>query len=178
MVVTACNPCPCGDFSTNLPGSRCTCSALQRQRYNRKVTGPIHDRIDILRHVLPPTKQEPTALPGEAPESSAQVRERVTAARERQHARYAGCDWRLNSQVPSASLAREWPLPDASAARLEGEVLEGRLSRRGAVRVHRVAWTVADLGGRPAPTVADVDTAFRLRQGEALMQASVVRRAS
>ncbi|HEX3931025.1 MAG TPA: YifB family Mg chelatase-like AAA ATPase [Nocardioides sp.] len=178
MVVTACNPCPCGDFSTNLPGSRCTCSAIQRQRYNRKVTGPIHDRIDILRHVLPPTKQEPTSLPGEAPESSAQVRERVTVARDRQHARYAACDWRLNSQVPSAMLAREWPLPDASAARLEGEVLEGRLSRRGAVRVHRVAWTVADLGGRPAPTVDDVDTAFRLRQGEPLMQASVVRRAS
>jgi magnesium chelatase family protein len=75
-------------------------------------------------------------------------------------------------------LAREWPLPDASAARLEQEVLDGRLSRRGAVRVHRVAWTVADLRGRGQPSVSDVDTAFRLRQGEPLLQASLGRRAS
>ena len=65
-----------------------------------------------------------------------------------------------------------------AAARLESEVLAGRLSRRGAVRVHRVALTVADLRGRDVPSVSDVDTAFRLRQGEALLQASVMRRAS
>jgi magnesium chelatase family protein len=178
MVVAACNPCPCGEYSADLPGNRCTCTQLQRHHYSRKVTGPIHDRLDILRHVLPPTRNEPTALPGHEPESSAQVRARVTAARDRQQVRYAGRDWRLNSQVPSAVLAREWPLPDASAARLEQEVLDGRLSRRGAVRVHRVAWTVADLRGRGQPSVSDVDTAFRLRQGEPLLQASLGRRAS
>jgi magnesium chelatase family protein len=64
------------------------------------------------------------------------------------------------------------------AARLEEELLNGRLSRRGAVRVHRVAWTIADLRGRDSPAASDVDTALRLRQGEPLMQASVVRRAS
>jgi magnesium chelatase family protein len=181
MVVMACNPCPCGEYSTDLPGNHCTCTQLQRQHYFRKVTGPVHDRIDILRHVLPPTKQEPAALPGERPETSADVRQRVAEARERQFVRYADRAWRLNSQVPSAVLAREWPLPDAGAANLEQQVLEGRLSRRGAVRVHRVAWSVADLRGRDRPTVSDVDTAFRLRQGHPLMQASVAekgRRAS
>ncbi|HEY3531059.1 MAG TPA: YifB family Mg chelatase-like AAA ATPase [Nocardioides sp.] len=178
MVVMACNPCPCGEYSSDLPGNRCTCTQLQRHHYSRKVTGPVHDRIDILRHVLPPTRQEPSALPGEEPETSAVVRARVADARARQHNRYAGREWRLNSQAPSAVLAREWPLPDLGAARLEQEVLAGRLSRRGAVRVHRVAWTVADLRGRAVPTVSDVDTAFRLRQGEALLQDSVARRAS
>jgi len=75
-------------------------------------------------------------------------------------------------------LAREWPLPDAGATRLEGAVLDGKLSRRGAVRVHRVAWTIADLRGRDAPSVSDVDTAFRLRQGDPLLHSVVVRRAS
>ena len=177
MVVMACNPCPCGEYSTDLPGNRCSCTQLQRQLYFRKVTGPVHDRIDILRHVLPPTKQEPTVLPGEPPETSAEVRERVAAARERQLRRYAGRAWRLNSQVPSAVLAREWPLPDAGAANLEQQVLDGKLSRRGAVRVHRVAWSVADLRGRDRPSVSDVDTAFRLRQGHPLMQATVARSA-
>ena len=74
----------------------------QRHHYARKVTGPVQDRIDILRHVLPPTKEEPTRLPGERLQTSLEVRERVAAARERQHRRYAGREWRLNGQVPSA----------------------------------------------------------------------------
>jgi magnesium chelatase family protein len=178
LVVVACNPCPCGEYSAASPGHRCECSQQERHRYARKVTGPVQDRIDILRHVLPPSPGDPPALPGESPETSLEVRNRVAAARERQFARYADRGWRLNSQVPSAVLAREWPLPDAGATRLQQEVLAGRLSRRGAVRVHRVAWTVADLRSRDRPTASDVDTALRLRQGEALLQASVARRAS
>ncbi len=177
MVVMACNPCPCGEYAATPAGNRCTCTQQQRHHYSRRVTGPVHDRIDILRHVLPPTAPDGT-LPHDRRESSLDVRERVAVARERQHARYAGREWRLNSQVPSAPLARDWPLPDAGRARLEKEVLAGRLSRRGAVRVHRLAWTVADLGGSDTPTMRDVDTAFRLRQGEPLVEAVVARRAS
>jgi magnesium chelatase family protein len=177
MVVMACNPCPCGEYSAVSPGNECNCSQQQRHHYARRVTGPVHDRIDILRHVLPPSKEHPP-LPGEEPDTSLVVRERVAQARARQLTRYADREWRLNSQVPSAVLAREWPLPDAGAARLDREVLEGTLSRRGAVRVHRVAWTVADLRGRDRPSAADVDTAFRLRRGDPLTQVSVVRRAS
>src|SRR5262245_40196436 len=177
MVVMACNPCPCGEYASTQGGNRCTCTQQQRHHYSRRVTGPVHDRIDILRHVLPPTAPDGT-LPGDRRESSCDVRERVAAARERQHARYAGREWRLNSQVPSAPLAREWPLPDAGRARLEKEVLAGSLSRRGAVRVHRLSWTVADLRGAGAPTVRDVDTAFRLRQGNPLVEAVIARRAS
>ena len=177
MVVMACNPCPCGEYAATPAGNRCTCTQQQRHHYSRRVTGPVQDRIDILRHVLPPTTPDGT-LPSDHRESSLEVRERVALARMRQHARYVGREWRLNSQVPSAPLARDWPLPDAGRARLEKEVLAGRLSRRGAVRVHRLAWTVADLGGNDTPTVRDVDTAFRLRQGEPLVEAVVARRAS
>jgi magnesium chelatase family protein len=177
MVVMACNPCPCGEYAATHATNGCTCTQQQRHQYSRKVTGPVHDRIDILRHVLPPVSDE-SLLPGEERETSEVVRERVAAARERQHTRYADREWRLNSEVPSAVLAREWALPDAGAARLTKEVIDGHLSRRGAVRVHRLAWTVADLRGRQKPSVADVDTAYRLRQGEPLLQASVMRQAS
>jgi magnesium chelatase family protein len=177
MVVMACNPCPCGEYTVTPAGNRCTCSQQQRHHYSRRVTGPVHDRIDILRHVLPPTSPD-DAVPGDHRESSLEVRGRVAAARERQHLRYDGREWRLNSQVPSAPLARDWPLPDAGRARLEKEVLAGRLSRRGAVRVHRLAWTVADLRCGDQPTAGDVDTALRLRQGEPLIEAVVARRAS
>jgi magnesium chelatase family protein len=177
MVVMACNPCPCGEYAPTLAGNKCSCSQQQRHHYSHRVTGPVHDRIDILRHVLPPTRPDDT-LPGESRERSPEVRDRVAEARERQHTRYAGRDWRLNSQVPSATLRREWPLPDAARARLEKDVLDGRLSRRGAVRVHRLAWTVADLRAAPVPTARDVDTAYRLRQGDPLVEAVVSRRAA
>ena len=124
MVVMACNPCPCGEYSVTPAGNRCTCTQQQRHHYSRRVTGPVHDRIDILRHVMPPISPG-HALPGDHSESSVEVRERVAAARERQQARYTGREWRLNSQVPSAPLAREWPLPVAGQVRLEKEVLRG-----------------------------------------------------
>jgi magnesium chelatase family protein len=177
MVVMACNPCPCGEYAATPAGNRCTCTQQQRHHYSRRVTGPVQDRIDILRHVLPPTTPD-GPIPGDHSESSLEVRERVALARKRQQARYVGREWRLNSQVPSAPLVRDWPLPETGRARLEKEVLAGRLSRRGAVRVHRLAWTVADLGGNDTPTVRDVDTAFRLRQGEPLVEAVIARRAS
>ncbi len=166
MVVMACNPCPCGEYTPARASNHCTCTQQQRHHYSRRVTGPVHDRIDILRHVLPPASED-AQLPGGRRESSPEVRERVAAARERQAVRYAGREWRLNSQVPSAILAREWPLPDAGATRLEREVLDGHLSRRGAVRVHRLAWTVADLRGRDRPTVSDLDTALPAAPGRA-----------
>ena len=84
----------------------------------------------------------------------------------------------MNSQVPSAPLARDWPLPDAGRVRLEKELLSGHLSRRGAVRIHRLAWTIADLSGADRPSARDVDTAFRLRTGLPLLQAALARRAS
>ena len=62
------------------------------------------------------------------------------------------CSWRLNAQAPGPVLRERWPLPDAGPApRRRRAATTGRLSRRGAVRVHRLAWTVADLRGRRAP---------------------------
>jgi magnesium chelatase family protein len=177
MVVMACNPCPCGEYTASPGGNRCTCPEPVRRHYQRRVTGPIQDRIDIVRHVLPPTRAE-ASVPGERKATSLEVRGRVAAARARQHLRFAGREWRLNSQIPSAALVHEWPLPETGRTRLEHALFSGTLSRRGAVRVHRLAWTVADLRAASGPDEADVDTALRLRQGEPLLVSAVARRAS
>ncbi|GGD17697.1 YifB family Mg chelatase-like AAA ATPase [Nocardioides daphniae] len=172
MVVLASNPCPCGDFHPTAKKNYCTCGEVARREYRRRMTGPIADRIDVVRHVLGPGRGD--ALPAErggaeqGRESSAAVRARVTAARERQAARYAGEGWRLNGQVPGHVLRARWPLPAKVEAKLDEEVFSGRLSRRGATRVHRLAWTVADLAGAEAPGMAAFETALRLRTGEPL----------
>lgn len=166
MVVLASNPCPCGEFHPTAGGNQCTCTEVARREYRRRVTGPIADRIDVLRHVTGPGRGDGGALASH--ESSAAIRERVTEARQRQVERYRGMGWRLNGQVPGHVLRARWPLPRALELRLDEQVHAGRLSRRGATRVHRLAWTVADLRGIEGPDDVALDTALCLRTGEPL----------
>ena len=176
IVVLAANPCPCGNYSADVRDNYCTCGEQQRRDYLRKVTGPITDRIDITRQVRPLRPHEYD--PGARPESSATIRARVAAARERQAARYADARWHLNGQAPGAALRERWPLAAEAQSTVDQLVYAGKLSRRGAVRVHRLAWTVADLSGVAAPGAAQTDTALRLRSGESLRIADYARRSA
>jgi magnesium chelatase family protein len=167
MFVLACNPCPCGDYTPSVAESRCTCREVDRREYRRKLSGPAIDRIDITRHVEP--LKEGDADPLARPESSAAVRERVARARAVQARRYAGQGWRVNAHVPAAKLATRWPLTEPAAAKLATEIFSGRLTRRGGTRVHRLAWTVADLAGVPRPGEAELEAALALRTGAPLL---------
>lgn len=172
MVVLAANPCPCGDYHPDVRESRCSCTEVRRRTYRDKVSGPVADRIDITRHISPLRPYE-LHDPLSRPEPSSVVRSRVARARARQAERYDGTPWQLNADVPGPELLSRWPL-DAAAARLVDQALyEGRLTRRGAVRVHRLAWSITDLWGLVEPDPAAVDAALRLRRGDALDESSV-----
>jgi magnesium chelatase family protein len=84
MLAAAMNPCPCGYF--NDKSDRCTCTPPMIQRYVSKVSGPLLDRIDI--HIEVPAVQYKELRGGTAAEGSAEIRNRVLAARERQHNRF------------------------------------------------------------------------------------------
>jgi magnesium chelatase family protein len=172
MVVIACNPCPCGDFHPSNRDNRCTCTEVRRREYRRKLGGPITDRIDITRHIDPVPPHE-ARDPLARPEPTATIRERVTAARERQLGRYAHTPWRLNADVPGPTLLGRWPLTEEAARTLEDRVYAGGLTHRGATRVHRLAWTVADLRQIHRPGLDELDVAVRLRTGEPLLVRSL-----
>ncbi len=171
MLVLASNPCPCGNYSTVPDADRCKCADPVRRHYRSKVSGPVVDRIDISRHLVPVRGGRPA--PWQHEESSVDVRGRVEAARQRQFRRYADRSWRLNSQVPGSRLKDTWPL-DPDAQRLIDEACyQGRLTGRGAVRVARLAWSVADVasvrtGDDVVPGVDEVAMALGLRAGDAL----------
>ncbi len=167
IVVFACNPCKCGEFAADVVDNHCTCGAAELRHYQNRVSGPVADRVDITRHV-DRTPEWQLQDPLEAPEPSAAVRARVTDARARQAARLAGTPWRLNAHVPGPVLSRQWPLPRRASELLNGELAAGRLTRRGATRVHRLAWTVADLRDADLPGVEEVLVALRLRTGQPL----------
>lgn len=176
LFVLACNDCACGRFSPQPGFDACKCTPAVRRDYQRRLEGPVIDRIDITRTVVPlgPPAHGAADPP---PEDSATVRARVTAARARQAARYEGQSWRLNAHAPGARLRDRWPLPTAAADLVAASVASGSLTQRGAIRVHRLALTLADLAARDVPTESDVATAILLRTGEPL-ESWMMRRAS
>ena len=163
LLVLAANPCPCGQAGT--PRGICNCSPPVVTRYKQRISGPIKDRIDIQRQILPASRG---GEDGEKPESTAVVAERVQAARDRQTYRYRETGWLLNSQIPGPLLRREFQLDSPSQKMLEDLYTEGRLTARGFDRVVRLAWTLADLEGIGQPTQELTHQAYQLRTGEPL----------
>lgn len=172
MVVLAANPCPCGNHHPLARGT-CECPEVARRRYRSKLSGPMADRVDIWRQVDP---QDPAAgrESWSPTESSAVVRARVAAARERQAARFVGRAWRLNGAIPGPVLSADFALTAPGRTLLETQLAAGSLTRRGVTRVHRLAWTVADLRGIERPGEDEVDVALRLRTGQPLPVAALV----
>lgn len=159
QLVLAANPCPCGQGVGK--GLECSCSSVAQRRYFGRLSGPLLDRVDVQVEVRPVTRVERARAA--APEPSAVVAARVAAAREAAASRLAGTPWRTNGEVPGTWL-RERLGPDAGLlADVDRALDRGTLSLRGADRVLRLAWTVADLAGRAAPTRADVGTGLALR---------------
>jgi magnesium chelatase family protein len=159
QLVLAANPCPC---ATAAGDSACTCSALERRRYQSRLSGPLLDRID-LRVDLPPVTRAAWLDGGGSPECTATVAARVRAARATAAERLAGTGLVLNSQIPGRLLRERLKVPRPALLLAERALERGALSVRGFDRVQRVAWTLADLAGRTAPGADEVAEALGMR---------------
>jgi magnesium chelatase family protein len=142
-LVAAANPCPCG-FAGDTHRV-CSCDGYRAERYRAKLSGPLLDRIDIRLTVPRLTKHE--LLGQEWGETSARVRERVQAARERQRARYTALGVRCNAHLPGPAIRRHARLDDHAEELLSRAVDSMALTGRGFDRALKVARTVADLDG-------------------------------
>jgi magnesium chelatase family protein len=138
-LVAATNPCPCGWAGDPLRACRCSPAAVDT--YQRRLSGPLLDRVDLQVAVRRVPIERLTAEP--RCEASAAVRERVVLARGRQLERQ-GC---LNAQLRPARLREQAPLGPSSRLALERWSTRRGLSARGFHRAWRVARTAADLDG-------------------------------
>jgi magnesium chelatase family protein len=161
MLVAATNPCPCGFAGV---ADRCRCGEPDLRRHQRRLSGPLLDRMDLLIGVERPSEQELRAPPHT---SSARTGERVAAARERQRHRLAGTAASCNGEMDARLVRRHVRLEEAAERLLAQAYAAGTLSARGRHRVVRVAQTVADLDGNDRITTDDVLTALSLRQRSA-----------
>lgn len=166
QLVLASNPCPCGKFVGT--GTECSCAPPIRRRYLARLSGPLLDRIDVRvtldRPTLADLDQDASSV-----EDTATVSKRVAHARARATKRYAGTPWKLNSNVPGPQLRKNYPLN--SEAKLLLLKSGKHFSARGADRVIRIAWTIADLADHDFPTVEDVEQALIFRDGNGSWQA-------
>jgi magnesium chelatase family protein len=161
-LVMAANPCPCASART--AGRACGCTALARRRYMARLSGPLLDRVDAKIEFLPVRREE--LLSDRAfTESSAVVAERVRLARKRAADRLTGTPWRLNAQVPGTELRRSFAPPRSALVPLEWAMDRGQVSARGADRVLRLSWTLADLADLDRPGRPQVESALGLWLG-------------
>ncbi|MFB1044902.1 YifB family Mg chelatase-like AAA ATPase [Streptomyces chrestomyceticus] len=162
LLALAANPCPCGRHGTL--GGGCECRPSTIRRYRARLSGPLMDRVDLRVAVEPVARSELLSLAQNA-ETTAEVAERVRAARDRAAARLADTPWSTNSEVPGHELRTRWHVAPGAMAQAEHDLETGLLTARGMDRVLRVAWTSADLAGHDRPTAEDINWALELRTG-------------
>lgn len=160
MLVAAMNPCPCGYY--NHPTIECSCAPGAVNKYLNKISGPLMDRIDIHLEVMPLT---PTQLANTQPgESSAQIRERVIAARQIQAERFRNypgihCNAQMNTK-----LFNQYCAIDSHCQKLMAQAMERLgLSARAYDRILKVARTIADLEGAQNISNAHISEAITYR---------------
>ncbi len=159
LLALAANPCQCVRVTGESGG--CTCSPLARRRYLGKLSGPLLDRVDIQVQVF--ALGRGAYLESDHIEDTVTVAGRVAEARRASAVRLAGTPWRVNSDVPGPQLRTRWPIPPRLLRGLDDQHATGRISARGRDRIHRLAWTIADLSGHGVPTADDVEEAMLLR---------------
>ncbi len=155
QLVAAMNPCPCGF----LGDPRCRCTPEQVARYRGKLSGPLLDRIDLMIEV--PAVPEADLIARGGGESSAVVRQRVIAARERQLERQG----KENAHLSPDEIDRHC-LPDSAGAALLKQAMQRlELSARAYHRILKVARTIADLAGAALIHGPHIAEAIHYRRG-------------
>ena len=162
MLVCAMNPCKCGWYGD--PSNRCTCSEQSVQNYRSRISGPLLDRIDIIVEV-PAVEFEHLRTRREA-EPSTVIKQRVDAARERQHRRFGEQSGMCNARMGPTELRYHCVLDDESAALMKDAFEAFGLTARSYDRILKVARTIADLDGSDRITSDHIAEAIQYRTVE------------
>jgi magnesium chelatase family protein len=159
LLVAAVNPCPCGYKDD--PKHPCICSPVQILQYQKKLSGPILDRIDMHVSVPPvPVAELATQTQGEP---SSTIRNRVTKARNIQNERYKSIGISSNSQLTNKNIHTYCPMDDDAEALLKQAIDKLNLSARSYHKVIKLARTIADLDEKPIIAVSAIAEALQYR---------------
>ncbi|MCD6578297.1 YifB family Mg chelatase-like AAA ATPase, partial [bacterium] len=159
ILVAAMNPCPCGYY--NDPYHECTCSLNEVQRYRKKISGPIMDRIDIQIEVLPvPIEDLQNKRSGE---SSEKIKARIEEVRGMQRNRYDKEKFSLNSDIPNKLMEKYCNLDGESQSLLKQAMRLYNFSARSYKKIIKIAKTIADLDRSEKITPNHISEAINYR---------------
>jgi magnesium chelatase family protein len=160
QLIASMNPCPCGYLNSRV--KECSCAHAMVTRYQKRVSGPLLDRIDM--HVEVQDVDFEKLGDERLGESSAVIRDRVEAARQRQYDRFGPeTDLFSNADMGPAEVRRFCELDADGKALIERAMKQMRLTARGYHRVLKLARTIADLDGEPRVTSAHLAEAVQYR---------------
>ena len=162
MLVGAMNPCPCGYFGDTM--RQCTCAPAAISSYQKRISGPLLDRIDI--HLKVPRVDYQKLSEKRSGESSATIRDRVEAARQIQIKRFSGTKLVSNADMTPKEIRQYCPLDEAGEALMKTAMRQLRLTARGYHRVLKLSRTIADLAGCDVIKTEHLAEALQYRQIE------------
>lgn len=160
-LLAAMNPCPCGYYNVPESEKECSCNAAQVLRYQKRISGPLLDRIDLYVDVSP-VKFEKLSGIGTGEPSKA-IAARVQMARNRQEARFAKAPINTNSEMGVKEVDSHCAVGDAAKELLREAMRHFSLSARGYHRILKISRTIADLDNSETIEVAHVAEALQYR---------------
>lgn len=162
MLVAAMNPCPCG-YAGDVEKD-CRCSLSQIYNYQKKISGPILDRIDL--HICVPRVSISKLTSSASIHKTIEIKKKIEAARRLQAERFKQSSCITNAEMETAEVQKICRLDMASRDLLEKAMKQLRFSARGYYRILKLARTIADLDNRELITVDQVAEALQYRQLE------------
>ncbi len=159
ILVASQNPCPCG-YATD-PDHKCVCSPIQIVRYQKKISGPLLDRIDL--HIEVPRVKFEKLSSNELSETSESVRSRVQQAREIQSRRFKNHYIQTNSEMRNQEIREFCRLDEPSVDLLKAAVNQLHLSARAYNRILKLSRTIADLANADSISIDHLAEALQFR---------------
>lgn len=159
QLTAAMNPCPCGYYGDAT--RPCTCSSTTVTRYQKRISGPLMDRIDI--HIQVPRVEFQKLRDMRPGESSTEVRSRVEAARQIQRDRFDGKTINSNADMHPAHIRKYCALDDPCQTLMKTAMRQLELTARAYHRVLKLSRTIADLAGSTEITQVHLAEALQYR---------------
>ena len=163
MLVASANPCPCGYL--NHPKKNCICNQNQIRKYQKRVSGPILDRIDLHIQIMPvdTTEFSDNQKNSEFLESSKAIKQRVVLARQKQAERFENDFIHSNSQMKNTHIKKYCKLTKDVEQILRQASLKFQLSARSYMKMIKVARTIADLDNAEEIAISHMAEALQYR---------------